>query len=254
MLLSAVLIIAAGVLVSQAAVYATTIYLHRALAHHALKMHPVLDFICRLFLWMVTGMSRQQWVAVHRKHHTFTDKEGDPHSPLLLGFWKVQLFNFYYYVREARDPEVSRKYAPDLAPDILDRYVFAWGWTGLAVGTLTMMAILGWWQGGFAMILHGLIYVGVLSPLINGLGHWWGKQNFMNTAYNSRVLAWFTGGESLHNNHHAYPRSPKFSVGRFEFDPSWPLIRLMAALRLVSIVGTVAQRPVPNMPMAGQQS
>jgi len=251
-ILSFILIIAAGVLISQGATFVTTIYLHRALAHHALKVHPVMDLICRTFLWLATGMSRQQWVAVHRKHHAFTDKEGDPHSPLLLGFWKVQLFNFYYYVREARDPEVSRKFAPDLEPDIWDRTLFSWGWTGLTVGTVIVMLTLGWWQGLLAVTLHGLLYVGILSPLINGLGHWWGKQNFMNTAYNSRVLAWFTGGESLHNNHHAYPRSPKFSVGRFEFDPSWPLIKLMAALRMVSIVGAVAQRPVSNMPMAGQ--
>jgi stearoyl-CoA desaturase (delta-9 desaturase) len=53
---------------------------------------------------------------------------------------------------------------------------------------------------------------------VNGLGHWRGAQNFSNTAYNSPVLAWVTAGESLHNNHHAHPRSPKFSVRRLEFD------------------------------------
>ena len=71
-------------------------------------------------------------------------------------------------------------------------------------------------------------------PLINGLGHWRGGQNFENTAYNSRVLAWLTGGESLHNNHHAFPRSPKFSLRRSELDPSWLAIRVLAALRLVA--------------------
>ena len=69
------------------------------------------------------------------------------------------------------------------------------------------------------------LYVFVLAPLINGLGHWRGAQNFPNTAYNLRILAWVTGGESLHNNHHAHPRAPKFSVRRLEFDPSWPVIR-----------------------------
>ena len=76
--------------------------------------------------------------------------------------------------------------------------------------------------------------------LCQSLGHWTGGQNFGNTAYNSRVLAWLTGGESLHNNHHAYPRSPKFSVRRSELDPSWITIRLLAALRLVTVVGTPA--------------
>jgi stearoyl-CoA desaturase (delta-9 desaturase) len=86
------------------------------------------------------------------------------------------------------------------------------------------------------MLGHALLFVFVTGPLINGLGHWTGGQNFENTAYNSRVLAWMTGGESLHNNHHAYPRSPKFSLRRSELDPSWLAIRLLAALRLVAIV------------------
>jgi stearoyl-CoA desaturase (delta-9 desaturase) len=95
---------------------------------------------------------------------------------------------------------------------------------------------IGWWQAGVAMLGHGLLFVFVTGPLINGLGHWTGAQNFKNTAYNSRVLAWLTGGESLHNNHHAFPRSPKFSLRRSELDPSWIAIRLLAAVRLVAIV------------------
>lgn len=237
MLLHAALVVIAAVLVTQATVLATTIYLHRGLAHRALAVHPAIDLLFRTLLWLSSGMSRQEWVAVHRKHHAFTDREGDPHSPLVHGFWKVQLFNFYYYVREARDPETVRKFAPDLAPDRLDRALFVRGWTGLAGGTLILMLTLGFWRGGLAMLLHGFLYVFVLSPSINGLGHWWGAQNFANTAYNSRVLAWFTGGESLHNNHHAHPRSPKFSAGRLEFDPSWPVIRALAALRMIVILG-----------------
>jgi len=87
-----------------------------------------------------------------------------------------------------------------------------------------------------------VLYVFVLAPAINGLGHWRGAKNFNNTAFNSRALAWLTGGESLHNNHHAHPRSPRFSAGRLEFDPSWVVIRLLAAVKLVSITGT----PIPR--------
>ena len=77
--------------------------------------------------WLLTGQSRQQWVAVHRKHHTFADRDGDPHSPLLLGFWKVQLWNVYYYIREARQPKTVETFAPDLAPDWWERRVFSLG-------------------------------------------------------------------------------------------------------------------------------
>jgi stearoyl-CoA desaturase (delta-9 desaturase) len=242
-LLQIVIIFIAAFILAQIATLATSIYLHRALAHRALLVRPFAAVLFRAALWLLTGQSRQQWVAVHRKHHTFTDREGDPHSPLLLGFWKVQLWNVYYYVREARNPETVAKFAPDIAADWWERRVFCRGWTGLALGTVLVSLAIGWWQGPLAMIGHGILYMFVLAPLINGLGHWRGGQNFGNTAYNSRVLAWLTGGESLHNNHHAFPRSPKFSLRRSELDPSWLAIRVLAALRLIVVVGAPLARP-----------
>jgi stearoyl-CoA desaturase (delta-9 desaturase) len=223
---------------TQASVVATSIYFHRALAHGALRVHPVADVGFRLLLWITTGQRRQQWVAVHRKHHTFTDREGDPHSPRLLGYWRVQLLNAYYYAREASNAATVRKFAPDVPEDWLDRYVCRWGWVGVSLGTVLACLTLGLWVGLAAAFLHAVLYVVVAAPLINGLGHLRGGQNFPdNTAYNWRLLAWVTGGESLHNNHHAHPRAPKFSVRRLEFDPSWPVIRLLAAARLLVILG-----------------
>jgi stearoyl-CoA desaturase (delta-9 desaturase) len=232
-----------AVALSQVAVIATSIYLHRGLAHRSLTIHPVLDVFFRTILWITTGQKRQQWVAVHRKHHTFTDKVGDPHSPRVLGFWKVQLGNVYYYAREASNPETIEKFAPDLPEDRLDRALFSWGWLGVGIGVAALVAALGVWPGIIAGIVHAVIYVFVLAPLINGLGHWHGGQNFDNTAYNWRTISWFTGGEALHNNHHAYPRAPKFSVRRLEFDPSWPVIRALVAVRLVAVIGAVVRLP-----------
>lgn len=231
----------ASLVLSQIAVFATSIYLHRALAHRSLTLRPIVELLFRIAVWLVTGGSRQQWVAVHRKHHTFTDREGDPHSPLLLGFWKVQLGNVYYYRQEARNSRTVATFAPDLAPDRWEKAVFSWGWTGLGLGMALVALAIGWWQAVVAMLGHAVLFVLVLSPLINGLGHWAGAQNFRNTAYNSRLLAWLTGGESLHNNHHAFPRSPKFGLRRSELDPSWIAIRLLAAVRLVAIVGAPLQ-------------
>jgi stearoyl-CoA desaturase (delta-9 desaturase) len=224
--------------VTQVAVLATSIYFHRAIAHGALRVHPVADVVFRTILWMTTGQRRQQWVAVHRKHHTFTDKEGDPHSPKMLGFWKVQIFNVYYYAREANNAETLRKFAPDVEEDWLDRWVFGYGYLGAAAGIGLGIAVLGLVTGLLVAALHLVFYVFVLAPLINGLGHWRGKQNFdSNTAYNWRFLSWLTAGEALHNNHHAHPKAPRFSVRRWEFDPSWPLIKAMAAVRLIVVVG-----------------
>jgi len=222
---------------TQVAVIATSIYLHRALAHRSLTVHPVADVVFRAALWLTTGQSRQQWVAVHRKHHTFTDREGDPHSPQILGFWRVQLLNVAYYMREARNAETLERFAPDLRPDRLDRVLFSHGALGLGVGLSALCALIGLWPGLLAGLLHAVLYVFVLAPLINALGHWSGGRNFDNTAFNRRLLSWVTGGESLHNNHHAHPRSPKFSMRRSEFDPSWPIIRSLAAAGLLVIVG-----------------
>jgi stearoyl-CoA desaturase (delta-9 desaturase) len=224
-------------LLTQVAVIATSVYLHRALAHRALTLHPVADVAFRTVLWLTTGQSRRQWVAVHRKHHTFTDRDGDPHSPRLLGFWRVQLLNVAYYVREARRPETLETFAPDLRPDRLDRALFSHGTVGLLLGQGLLCALVGLGPGLAAGVAHAVLYVFVLAPLINALGHWRGSKNFENTAYNWRLLAWVTGGESLHNNHHAHPRSPKLSVRRWEFDPSWPVIRILAAVRLLAIHG-----------------
>ncbi len=222
---------------TQIAVIATSVYLHRGLAHRALRLHPVADMGFRMVLWLTTGQSRRQWVAVHRKHHAFTDREGDPHSPRLLGVWRVQLANVYYYMREARNRETLRTFAPDLAEDRWDRAIFSQSLGGLAIGIAFLCLTLGVWAGLTAGFVHAVLYVFVVAPLINGLGHWRGAQNFANTAYNSKALAWVTGGESLHNNHHAYPRAPKFSMRRWEFDPSWPVIRGLAAIGLVEVVG-----------------
>jgi stearoyl-CoA desaturase (delta-9 desaturase) len=222
---------------TQVAVLATSIYLHRALAHRSLRMHPVAAVAFRVALWLTTGQSRQQWVAVHRKHHTFTDREGDPHSPRLLGFWRVQLFNVAYYVREARNAETREMFAPDLRPDRLDRLLFSHGLLGVGVGLSVLCALIGLGPGLAAGLVHAGLYVFVIAPLINALGHWQGIRNFDNTASNWRLLAWLTGGESLHNNHHAHPRSAKFSVRRSEFDPAWPIIRSLAAVGSLVIVG-----------------
>ena len=231
-----------AIALTQIAAIATSLYLHRALAHRSVAVHPAADVLFRAVLWMTTGQDRREWVAVHRKHHAFTDREGDPHSPVLRGLWRVQFLNAYYYAREARNPETIRKFASDIHPDWLDRMVFSRGWIGLGLGTALLCVLVGVVPGLIAAGAHAVLYVLVLAPAINGLGHWRGAKNFNNTAFNSRVLAWLTGGESLHNNHHAHPRSPRFSAGRLEFDPSWVVIRALAAVKLVSITGT----PIPR--------
>ena len=232
MLPSLALSVVVAVVVTQVAIFSTTIYLHRAATHRGLVLHPAAAFSLRLPLWLTTGISTKEWVAVHRKHHAFTDEEGDPHSPLLKGFWRIQLGNVFYYVREARNAEMVEKFAPDIKEDFWDRWFFNYGTIGPLIGTAILCSAIGLWCGLLAAVIHAISYVFVLSPSINGLCHHVGYKNFGNTATNLRVLALVTGGEGLHNNHHAYPRSPKFSVARGEIDPAWPIVKLLTLLTL----------------------
>jgi stearoyl-CoA desaturase (delta-9 desaturase) len=240
-LASFVLCLVSAAVIIQIAVFSTTIYLHRTATHKALILHPAVAWMFKLMLWLTTGLSTKEWVAVHRKHHAFTDEEGDPHSPALLGFWKVQLGNVFYYMRELRKTDVVERYARDIEEGWWDRHVFRRGLLGLGVGITLVCLALGVWWGILAAAIHAVMYVFVLSSSINGLCHHVGYRNFDNTATNIRIVALLTGGEGLHNNHHGYPRSPKFSFRASEFDPAWPIIRLLIALHLAKPYKTIEE-------------
>src|SRR6266508_410439 len=95
---------------AQVGTMVTTIYLHRALAHRSLRLSPGLVFASRILVWISTGIRPREWAAVHRRHHAFTDTEGDPHSPRLLGWVRVQLTNAKLYRVAARDGVTVPRY------------------------------------------------------------------------------------------------------------------------------------------------
>jgi stearoyl-CoA desaturase (delta-9 desaturase) len=224
-------------LMMQVSIFATTIYLHRGLAHRALRFSRPFGFALRAVIFFFTGMVPRQWVAIHRKHHHFTDVEGDPHSPMLFGYWKIQLGNVYFYRREARNAETIRKYAPDLQPDAWDRALFDRSLVGPGLTILVLWMFMPLFWAGLTFGLSAGIFV-LAAAGVNALGHMVGYKNFDNTATNLRLLALITGGEGLHNNHHARPGTARFSVRMSEriFDLGWYVIRMLEALRLVEAV------------------
>jgi len=119
--------------------------------------------------------------------------------------------------------------------------LFNHGLFGLLVGTVGLCFAIGIGWAFLAAGIHAVMYVFVLSSSINGLCHSVGYKNFENTATNLRFLALLTGGEGLHNNHHGFPRSPKFSFKTSEIDPAWPLIKLLIVCRLAKPYKTIEE-------------
>lgn len=254
MLTTIVAAVAVTLVASQLSTYSTTIYLHRCMAHKGLKLHPAVAMLMRVQLWLFTGIVTREWVAVHRKHHHFSDQEGDPHSPHLKGLWKVLLWNALYYARETKKPDVVEKYTRDIPHTRAEALFLSRGGLGLAVGLVLFTGAFGyfagWWGvaiGAVTFVVQGMSYIN-LNAIINGACHVLGYKNFDNTATNLRLVAWLTGGEGLHNNHHAYPAASKFSMNRrrWEFDPAWPVIKALSALSLAEPL------PLPE-PALGQR-
>jgi stearoyl-CoA desaturase (delta-9 desaturase) len=228
--------LAVGLFTSQIAIFLTTIFLHRTLSHRAITMAPGLRFACRLLIWLSTGIRPRQWVAVHRRHHAFTDVEGDPHSPVLEGFGHVQIGNVALYRKAAKDPQTVTKYAKDLPPDRWDRILFDHAILGLAIGIAGLYFVFGmnWWMTVIASLVHAVTYLG-LNSAVNAVGHTYGRRPFKGMATNSQWLAWLTAGEGLHSNHHAAPTSARLSFRRREIDPGWWLVALAGRLRWLKV-------------------
>ena len=223
---------------TQLTIFSVTLYLHRSQAHRGVDFHPVLNHFFRFWTWLTTSMITKEWVAIHRKHHAKVETEEDPHSPQTKGignvFWRgVELY------REARwqraDIEQYGKGAPD---DWIERHLYTphanagpvvllfvnatlFGLPGVALWAI-QMAWIPFWAAG----------------VINGLGHWWGYRNFESSDTSTNLTPWgvWVGGEELHNNHHAFPSSARFSMRRWEVDIGWIVIKGLEKIRLAKVL------------------
>lgn len=231
---SVALAVVMAFLLAQFSLFLTTIYLHRGLAHRALTLSPRTVAVCRVLLWITTGIRPRQWVAVHRKHHAFTDKEGDPHSPFLFGYAAVQFGNVGLYRKVARDPVAVARYARDIPADRWDRWFFDHALVGLALGVLVLVVLIGWPLGLLVAAVYTPLYL-LGGAAINAVGHWFGKRPYDNLATNNQWLAWIVAGEGLHNNHHAATTSARLSLAKGEVDPAWWIVRLLVLLHLAVV-------------------
>ncbi|MBB5206414.1 stearoyl-CoA desaturase (delta-9 desaturase) [Inhella inkyongensis] len=211
-----------------------TLYLHRSQAHRALDLHPVVSHFFRFWLWLTTGMVTREWVAIHRKHHAKCETHDDPHSPQTRGLKTVLLAGSELYRAEAKNAETIAKYSLGTPTDWIERNLYI-PHSALGVSLLLVieLALFGGW--GAAIWATQMLWIPInAAGIINGIGHFWGYRNFEapDASTNISPIGWIIGGEELHNNHHTFPTSAKFSVKRFEFDLGWGYIRVLQALGL----------------------
>ena len=229
----------------QITMMAVTLYLHRDQAHRAIDLHPVLRHFFRLWIWCTSGMLTREWVAVHRKHHAFCETKDDPHSPQIYGLKKVLLEGAELYRDEKNNPETVEKFGRGAPNDWLEKNIYVrvpyGGLILMFVVNLLLFGVPGITIFALQMMSMPLFAAGI----INGLGHHSGYRNFEcdDAATNLTPWAFLIGGEELHNNHHAFPTSAKFSVWRWEFDIGWLYITIFCTLALAR-VNKVAPRPV----------
>ncbi len=216
---------------------AVTIFLHRAQAHRALDLHAIPSHFFRLWLWLGTGMVTKEFVAVHRKHHAKCETEEDPHSPQIKGIKALLLTGVELYRVEATNKETLVKYGHNTPDDWVERNLYSrYTWQG--VGLMMIIDLLLFGAIGLAVWAVQMAWIPVMATgIINGIGHWWGYRNFEAPDASRNVSPWgiLIGGEELHNNHHTYPTSAKFSIKPYEFDVGWMYIRGMEMVGLARV-------------------
>lgn len=237
--------VVAVLVLTHVTIVSVTIFLHRAQAHRAIDLHPAVAHFFRLWLWLTTGMRTIEWVAIHRKHHAHTETEGDPHSPYQVGIWKVVLEGTELYRAEARNQDTLDKYGHGTPDDWVERNVYArlGGSAGIAIMGVTAFLLFG--VIGLTIWAVQMIWIPLWAAgVINGVGHYLGYRNFESPDGSTNIVPFglLIGGEELHNNHHAFPSSARFSQRWYELDLGWLYIRVLERLRLAR-VRRVAPRP-----------
>ena len=223
--------------VTHITIAAVTIFLHRHQAHHALDLHPLVSHFFRFWLWLTTGMVTKNWTAIHRKHHARCETEEDPHSPQVLGIDKVLWEGAELYRKEARNQETKDKYGLGTPDDWMEHNVYS-RHDRIGIGSLMVLNFVLFGFAGIAIWAVQMAWIPFFAAgVINGIGHYWGYRTYQPEDASTNIVPWgiLIGGEELHNNHHAYASSARFSSRWYEFDLGWFYIRLLETLGLAQV-------------------
>jgi len=230
-------LILATLLMTHLTIVSVTLYLHRCQAHRGVEFHPVVSHFMRMWLWLTTGMVTKQWVAIHRKHHRYTDESQDPHSPVHYGIWRVLFKGAGLYHSASKDKEMVQQYGVGTPNDWIEQNLYA---LHSRLGILLMLIIDLLFFGPWGLIVWGIQMLWIpfwAAGVVNGVGHWLGYRNGATKDHSRNIVPWgiVIGGEELHNNHHLSPASAKLSSKPWEFDIGWFYIKILSSLRLAKI-------------------
>jgi stearoyl-CoA desaturase (delta-9 desaturase) len=226
-----------------------TVGFHRLFTHRSYETYRPIRYSLAVLGSMAVQGPVIRWVSDHRKHHSFADREGDPHSPhagfgpgfrgKIAGLWHAHVGWLFRNVGRAE----WTKYAKDLLAD--RGMVFISRWFGLWVGLSLLLPFLaGWLWGGTvgaglqALFWGGLIRIFLLHHItwsVNSICHFTGSRRFRvkDESRNVWWLSWISFGESWHHNHHAFPSSAFHGLKAWELDIGGLVIRLMRRVGLV---------------------
>lgn len=234
-----------ALLTTHITIISVTLYLHRHQAHRSIELNPVLSHFFRLWLWLYTGMVTWEWVAIHRKHHANVETDEDPHSPQVHGikyFFKLMLppaltGGVKLYREASEKTDELQQYRHGTPDDWIERHIYsAAPNVGIIILLFIDLALFGI-AGVFIWLVQIMWIPFWAAGVINGIGHYSGYRNYETPDASRNIVPWgiIVGGEELHNNHHAYASSAKFSIRPFEFDIGWVYIRLLSFLKLAKV-------------------
>ena len=214
-----------------------TLYLHRSQAHRGVDLHPVISHFFRFWLWLTTGMVTKEWVSIHRKHHARCEREGDPHSPMIYGIERVLFRGAELYREESAKAETVSKFGHGTPDDWVERNIYSrYSVRGILIMLVIDVALFG--ALGLTVWAIQMAWIPFWAAgVVNGIGHYWGYRNFASpdTSTNVFPIGILIGGEELHNNHHAYGTSAKFSSRWYEIDIGWTYILILRSLGLAKV-------------------
>jgi stearoyl-CoA desaturase (Delta-9 desaturase) len=249
--------IIAALLLTHITIASVTIFLHRHQAHRALELHPTVSHFFRFWIWLTTATNTKEWVAVHRKHHAKCETREDPHSPQVLGLNKVLWQGAFLYHREAKDTNSLNTYGKGTPEDWLERVLYT-RFNVLGVVLMLVIDIVLFGLAGILIWVTQMVWIPFWAAgVINGIGHDWGYRNHECPDASTNIIPWglVVGGEELHNNHHAYSSSAKFSSKWWELDMGWMYICLLERIGLARVKKVAPKLVIgPTKPMVDMET